>query len=364
MGGFNPTRLDLARKRRGLTKIQLAEKAGLSRRILTSYEDGEKEPTTLTVVRMAEALGFPVAFFDGPDVPEPPVEGASFRALSNLTARQRDQGLSSGSLALSLSAWIEAKFELPQPDLPRFHGVDPETAAEGVRSAWGLGERPIRNMIHLLEAHGVRVFSLAEENREVDAFSFWREGVPYVFLNTMKSSEHARMDASHELGHLVQHDRHDSPRGRDAEHQAKRFASAFLMPRGSILAGAPRGGTLTQLIAAKKTWGVSVAGLVYRMHEVGLLTAWQQRSLFIELSKRGYRTNEPAGMPRETSQVLAKVFRSLKDTGTTKADVARELAIPVEELNKVVFGLVLTQLEGNAQLRLQGERPNLTVVDD
>ena len=33
----------------------------------------------------------------------------------------------------------------------------PETAAEAIRSEWGLGERSIPNLIHLLEAHGVRV---------------------------------------------------------------------------------------------------------------------------------------------------------------------------------------------------------------
>ena len=33
----------------------------------------------------------------------------------------------------------------------------------------------------------------------MDAYSFWRRGVPYVFLNTMKSAERSRMDAAHEL---------------------------------------------------------------------------------------------------------------------------------------------------------------------
>jgi hypothetical protein len=41
-----------------------------------------------------------------------------------------------------------------------------------VRSEWRLGERPISDMIHLLKAHGVKVFSLVEECRELDAFRF------------------------------------------------------------------------------------------------------------------------------------------------------------------------------------------------
>jgi hypothetical protein len=46
----------------------------------------------------------------------------------------------------------------------------------------GLGERRIRNMIHLLEEHGVRIFSLAVNTRTVDAFSLWKDERPFVFL--------------------------------------------------------------------------------------------------------------------------------------------------------------------------------------
>ena len=68
-----------------------------------------------------------------------------------------------------------------------------------IRSMWGIGERPIRNTIHLLELHGVRVFALAAETAVVDAYSFWRNDVPYILLNTGKSAERSRMDAAHEL---------------------------------------------------------------------------------------------------------------------------------------------------------------------
>ena len=86
---------------------------------------------------------------------------------------------------------------------------------------------------------------------EVDAFSMWRQETPFVFLNTQKSAERTRFDAAHELGHLVLH-RHGSPQGQDAEREANAFASAFLMPRASVLANAPRMATLDHLIPAEK----------------------------------------------------------------------------------------------------------------
>lgn len=87
---------------------------------------------------------------------------------------------------------------------------------------------------------------------EVDAFSMWRQSTPFVFLNTKKSAEHSRFDAAHELGHLVLH-RHGSPQGREAEREANAFASAFLMPRASVLAYAPRMATIDHLIKLKKS---------------------------------------------------------------------------------------------------------------
>lgn len=349
MGDFNYSRVDLARRRRGCTKGALAKAAGISPRNLTEYEKGHQEPTPETISRLASALSFPKEFFFGPDLDEPTDEGASFRALSTLTARDRDMALASGALAFALADWIEAHFDLPAPDVPQQPGLDPETAAQAVRTAWGLGERRIPNMVHLLEAHGVRVFSLSEDARAVDAFSEWRGSVPYIFLNTKKTAEHSRMDAAHELGHLVLHG-HGGPRGRQAESEAQAFGSALLMPAGSVLAEAPRGGRLPQLIRAKGRWNVSVANLAVRMHRLGLLTDWQYRSIFVQLN-RGGRANEPTApgkepLRQETSQVLEKVLRTLRTESMTKASLAQALHIPLKDINASIFALVLTGVEG------------------
>lgn len=360
MAEFNYSRLDLARKRRGLTKTALADEAGISTRSLTKYERGEQVPTATTITRFSQALDFPVSFFHGDRLEEPPLDGSSFRALSSLTARQRDQALGSGALALHLASWIEQRFDLPEPGVPRYHGLDPETAAVAVRDAWGLGQRPIRNMVHLLEANGVRVFSLAEECADVDGFSFWLGTAPYVFLNTHKgSTERSRMDAAHELGHLVMHS-HGGPQGREAENEAHAFGSAFLMPEATVLGEVPYGASLKQLVKRKKLWKVSVLNLARRSYKLGLLTEWQYRSICIEVRKHGKDYEPQPIKARETSQVLDKVIRALKAEGVSKADIARGLDITVDELNKSVFGLLtLTALEGGPQAV-----PHVSSTDD
>jgi Zn-dependent peptidase ImmA (M78 family) len=271
-------------------------------------------------------------------------------------------------LALSLSDWIDARFTLPEASIPKYQGVDPETAAMTVRAEWGLGVRPIRNMVHLLESRGVRVFSLVEECTTVDAFSFWRGHIPCIWLNTMKSGERRRMDAAHELGHLVLHTR-GGARKRDVEREADLFGSAFLMPRSDVLAVAPRGGTLAEILQAKHRWGVSAANLTHWMYVIGLLTEWQYRSLFIEMGRLGYRTGEPDGAQAESSQVLPKIFKALRDEGVTKGQIANDLAVFPDELNKAIFGLVLSPLESQTsspsaypERTQQQERPELRLL--
>jgi Zn-dependent peptidase ImmA (M78 family)/transcriptional regulator with XRE-family HTH domain len=346
---FTPSRLALARQRRGLTKKRVAELIGVSTRSMTGFEAGDYVPSDATIAKLSEALDFPTGFFEAEDLEVLPDTAVSFRSLRGMTASQRHAALAAGALAFALHDWISARFRLPGPAVPALGpGVDPETAAQVVRAEWGLGEKPAPNMIHLLEARGVRVFSLAQECHEVDAFSLSRCAQPFVFLNTQKSGEHSRFDAAHELGHLVLHWHHDLPQGKQAEHEANRFASAFLLPAASLLSVAPRFPTLKELIAIKRPWKVSVAALAHRLYTLGAVSEWQYRSLFVELSKRGYRTREPSPINRETSQILNKVFASLRAEGVAKADIARQLNLHSADLDALVFGLAMLPVGGRS----------------
>ena len=336
---FNPSRLDLARRRRGLTKQALAEAVNISPRSLVGYYGQEREPSPETLSAFAATLDFPIDFFYGDDLEEPSLEGASFRALSRMTARLRNQAIAAGALGICLSDWIDERFNLPEVKIPRYDIVDPATAAIELRNEWGLGEKPVRNVIHLLELYGGRVFSLSEDTAVLDAYSFWRGATPYVFLNTMKTAERSRMDAAHELGHLILHWK-GSRDNKQAELEAQIFGSTFLMPRGSVVSRIRPGATLAQIIKAKRYWGVSVVALTYRLHKVGLLTDFQYRRLFAQIGRHNYRVEEPNPAPRERSQVLAKVFEALAQKKMWQPEVARMLSLHPSEVTSLLFGLV------------------------
>src|SRR5207244_12673319 len=99
------------------------------------------------------------------------------------------------------------------------------------------------------------------------------------------------------------------------------------------------------LVERKKIWLTSVSALNYRLHALGLLTDWQYRGLCIEIAKRG-RDAEPNEVPRETSLLLPKMLQSLYQDGITRSQIARELAIPTSELEKLIFGLAIAGIKG------------------
>jgi hypothetical protein len=81
--------------------------------------------------------------------------------------------------------------------------------------------------------------------------------------------------------------------------------------------------------------------LNYRLRALGLLSDWLYRGLCVEIAKRG-RDSEPDETPHETSLLLPKMLQSLYEDGIARSQIARELAIPTSELEKLIFGLAIT----------------------
>lgn len=346
---FNHKRLSLARKRRRLTAKGVAELAGVTPMTISRLENGENQPDDATVDSLAMALNYPRDFFFQDDPEEVDVDSVSFRSLSKLSVRERDAALAASSLGLQLTSWVEDKFRLPTTNLIDLsHETNPEAAARYLRQFWALGERPIGDMISLFETHGIRVLSLSENTASVDAFSFWRDDKPYIFLNNFKTAERSRFDAAHELGHLVLH-RHGGPKPtRAAEREADSFASAFLMPAMDVKSRFTGGATIRTILKGKFRWRVSAMALAFRLNALGKLSEWQYKKICIELGRRGFRTGEPDGIDRETSVIWRKVLAQLWAERTTKNDIAHQLHIPLDEVEGLIWGLAGAPSQPNA----------------
>lgn len=368
MSDINPKQITFARVRRRYTKAQLAKELGVTSRTVQNYEAGTPAPDLETLERIAKLLDFPQQFFYiDEDMPELQEHTVSFRALSKMSDAMKKCAFSVASIAFKVNDWIEERFSLPQVNVPDLSDLEPEAAAVALRRLWGLGNAPINNMIHLLESNGIRIFSLTEEAREVDAFCTWHNGKPFIFLNTLKSAERSRFDAAHELGHLVrdvysmQHGETPNP---EIEKQANAFASAFLMPKESVMANQPPAYTINYLMKLKHYWGVSLVAMAYRFNSLGRITEWNYRTLCIEMAKKGYRTQEPEEMERETSQLLTKVQDYLQMQKQGWRDIAQSLSLSINEINALTFRLTPLSVVRGESISEQSIKnpPKLTLV--
>lgn len=342
---FEPTRLTTARHRRGLTKKALADLLNVSPRSIADYEAGRSSPPAPALTRISGELDFPAAFFLRPPLDlfpapkrasDPNTQPASFRSHYALSARDRDSVLAAGLMAVDIAEFLERQFRLPELNLPPLTlddsvALSPEAAAAGLRRVWGLGLRPISNVVQLLEKNGVRVFWLARELRTVDAFSFWRRRRAYVVLNTAKSGERSRFDACHELGHLVLH-ADGGYCGRGAEREANRFASAFLLPKETFGRELPLVPALPRLLKLKPKWRASVAAMVKRGSDLGRYSEWQAKQAWIELSRKKWRTGEPGELEHERSRLFDKLDAIYAERGESLASISEKLALPSDDV--------------------------------
>lgn len=347
---FSPERLRLARQRRGLRQQELAARVNVTPKTVGRWERGRRVPEDESIAALSRELGFPKEYFFG-DAP-PALDDWAFRSLSRMTASQRDIALAAGAQAVALDRWLDGLVERPPMNVPDLRGHSPEQAAVAIRAAWNIGYRPLPNLVHLLEANGIRVYSLVHEGVEFDAFSVWHGGLPFVFLNTTVMAERSRMDASHELGHLVLHAHTGGGSSKPENDEAAAFAAALLMPKDAFVPAAPRKISLATVVEAKQRWGVSALAYVRRLHELGRMSDWQYRSMCIEI-KTKYPASEPGPTrPKEASRVLAWAFST--ESGISRKDAIKSLRIPMSDLNEMTFGLALTPISGGRPDGLSG----------
>jgi Zn-dependent peptidase ImmA (M78 family)/DNA-binding XRE family transcriptional regulator len=350
-----------------MSKVELASLADVSPNSITNWEKAKNIPRDENIECLAQALEYPVDFFFQGEAPLVNPETVSFRALSRMPAPQRDQVIGAAGLAVELDKWIDERFERPEPKVPDLDRLEPATAAEAIRSEWGLGHGPISNLVHVAERAGIRVYSLAPAQGDdglgaIDALSMWWDDTPFIFLNTSQTVERVRHSLGHEIGHLVLHG-DGGPTGQTAEKEANRFAGNLLLPTESLIAEAKRYFSFDEILEAKKSWKVSALAYVYRMNEEGLLDKWRYKELCIKL-RRDYGSAEPSPVRApETSQVLRKVFSHLQAEGG-RAAVASDLGITVDDLDSLIFSQTLTPIDGaGGEPDSQGSPPDLHLLE-
>lgn len=329
--GFRGERLAQARDARGLTQVALARLIGRSSSAVSRWEGDEQSPEPQALAALATELEVPVAFFLRPlrdGGPAPMFFRSMASTTQSLRRRTRARLRWVQEIALSLQEWVD----LPEVDVPSLEGVtdyreirdqDIEAMANACRAAWELGSGPVIDVLLVLENAGVVIVKEEVGSVRMDGLSTWSaaDGRPYVLIALDKDTcVRSRMDAAHELGHLVLHRRleekmlNSSADFREIERQAFDFAGAFLMPAESFAAEVWTP-SLNAFLALKERWKTSVAAMIKRCSGLRMLGEEYERRLWKHYGSRGWRKGEPLDdrLEAEHPRLLGRSVQLLVD---------------------------------------------------
>jgi Zn-dependent peptidase ImmA (M78 family)/ribosome-binding protein aMBF1 (putative translation factor) len=322
---------------------------------LQKIEAGDVMPDSKLLARLGQALDVrPDYFFKSDELKLVTVEYRSQTSKLGAKPRQRleEQAYEFFERYLEIERIVGLRVEpLPQADLSEVEVAELpdaiENAAEALRKKWQLGMNPIPNVHVMLESHGVKVRILPHEEG-FDGFSAFAEGgglrVPVMALSArwLRSDEkdlpRFRFTAIHELAHL--HVKWPKNLGqKETENCCHHFAGAFLIPRKPFEErfGANRVQiALKELCAIKAEWGVSVAAIMKRANNLGLVTAGRYKTYCIVAAKNGWRTKDPGKWigEEESSRFEPLVLRALAQELISTSKAAGLLGISLPELGE------------------------------
>ncbi|MCJ7778566.1 MAG: XRE family transcriptional regulator [Sedimentisphaerales bacterium] len=303
--------IQLARESRGLTQSKLARETSISQASISKFERDEQPITKDALERIAKVLDYPPKFFTRDVVVRGlGVSGVFHRKRLNvpISVLKRIQAETSIRISeiesLLHSVEIRCAHKFHRYDIEEYN--DAEQIAEIVRVQWKLPLGPIKSVIGTIESAEGIVFKYDLGTRKLDAQSQWVSGMPPVFfVNGRIPIDRMRFTLAHEIGHIVMHE-YPTPHMED---EANRFASAFLMPKNEIVLDLVPF-SLERAVELKRKWKVSIAAIMMRAFDLGVISHSQKRRYFTNLGVLGYRTEEPIVLPDEKPCLVRKLIET------------------------------------------------------
>lgn len=317
----------------GLNQAELAVRLGVPPQRISEVERGVRAPTF-----DLDTLGYSFERLNTlPDMTEP-LHRHYTRTSEAAKKRAKELVRLGGEVFGELRRDTRVSVRLEREVTSSERNIDDieELAAEVRQAVLDVEEDgALRNLTAAVERAGVAIVPIREiagpdESQTIDGLSSWVEGQPTIGLDPDVPGERFRFSLAHELGHLVMHARKHGY----TEDEANRFAGALLVPRSTLeyALREARLPTLSDFLQLKSTLGVSVAALIYRARDLGIISAERYRSLQIQKSTVWGRKHEP----NDSNVVRPGLLRKMIDVRGGAETVANELGVPQYHLAHLV----------------------------
>ena len=312
-------KLRVARRAVGISTRKAAESLApryrISHATIANYEKGITSPSLELMAALAELYERPLKWFLE--------RGTSLTHIRyrNLPSKVRvaDRHRFEGEVHRWLDAYVAIEQHLGKPlraEIGKLRAKGRETAAElalRVRRELALpveAPGPILSVVDVLDRFGIRTIEQPTELR-IDGLAAKYEDEHVVVLNPAVSNDRCRLNAAHELGHILFGDCDGAAPAetKTTETRAFDFASHFLLPN-SRLKEAFTGQSVVRLVQFKERFGISLAAMAYRAEKARLIAKPQAKRLWIEFAKRGWKTDEPGRVRRDRATRFEELLDS------------------------------------------------------
>jgi Zn-dependent peptidase ImmA (M78 family) len=274
---------------------KLVQRFRISHATVANYESGRSVPPMDVLAALADLYGRPLNWFLE--------RGKSLAGIRyrNLKSRVRMSELHryEADVQRWVDGYVALECRLGRPlrattsPIRDASNTPPEDLSRAIRRQLRLSEDgPIASIVEVLEQFGIRVLENPTVLR-IDGLAAKYGDEYVVVLNPTVSNDRTRLNAAHELAHVLLGDcDRNEPEPKAAEQRAFEFASHFLLPNRP-LKRAFEGKSMVRLVQFKERYGISLAAMVYRAEKLGFITKPEARRLWIEFARLGWRTNEP-----------------------------------------------------------------------
>lgn len=334
---------------RNLSLRGLSEATGkaVSHNALDRYEKGVMMPESENLIEIARALEQPLDFFFRPISAR--LEGIAFRKLAKLKGveetaiRERAHAIAERLVELEELVGTTIAFKDPLEQTTVRTPEDAEAAARTLRSEWNLGQAAIPSVVGLLEDNGVKVAEV-EADQSFSGLSGWSGNLPVIVLRATTAGSslvRKRFTALHELAHLLL-DKRIPPEieGKPRENLMDCFAGSMLMPTEVLRreVGSSRTGlSVRELEKIKLAYGISIAALVRRAAQVGIVNARYYTFFQIKHKTQTWKTTGEPGDEHyrgheECRRFEQLVWRALAEETISQSKAASFLGLKPAQL--------------------------------
>lgn len=305
---FSGEALKKARLLRGKSMDELGKKLNISQQVISKYEKGTSIPSLEVLNKLSTSLGFPVAYFYTQQKISD-VSSGFYRKGSTVSKKAKHKVVEKVSFFSSILDEISRIVKLPtyNDPLPIKRTTDfkeipleyLEKVANDIRKKFNIGDGPLLNLTGFLESLGIFIIFTNLESEKIDAYTVFEDSKrPIIIINSQRiSSSRIRFNLAHEFAHILFHRQYikkyeNGIKYSRIESEANYFSGCFLVPEKGLLEDLSAV-NLQHFVVLKEHWHVSIAALIYRANQCGLISETHTLHLRQQISRNKWRIKEP-----------------------------------------------------------------------